>query len=117
MLKLHLPTISQFAALMMLNISNAVFQLLVIPILIHYATPTKMGIYFIALSFGVLASILVNFGTSQTAVVELRRVNEHQEKLKINIETLAIEYIHFYWRSSLHYPYSLFSKMVFTILQ
>ncbi len=90
MLKLHLPTISQFAALMMLNISNAVFQLLVIPILIHYATPTKMGIYFIALSFGVLASILVNFGTSQTAVVELRRAKEYQEKLQISIETLAI---------------------------
>ena len=89
-MKLHLPTISQFAALMTLNLSNAVFQLLVIPILIHFATPAKMGIYFIALSFGVLASILVNFGTSQTAVVELRRAKEQKEKVQINIETLAI---------------------------
>ena len=75
---------------MTLNLSNAVFQLLVIPILIHFATPAKMGIYFIALSFGVLASILVNFGTSQTAVVELRRAKEQKEKVQINIETLAI---------------------------
>lgn len=89
-MKIHLPTISQFAALMTLNLSNAVFQLLVIPILIHFATPAKMGIYFIALSFGVLASILVNFGTSQTAVVELRRAKEQKEKVQINIETLAI---------------------------
>ncbi len=76
----------------MLNISNAVFQLLVIPILIHYATPIKLGIYFIALSFGVLASILVNFGTAQTAVVELRRANNENEKAIISAETLAIRF-------------------------
>ncbi len=92
MFKIHFPTISQFAALLMLNISNAVFQLLVIPILIHYATPIKLGVYFIALSFGVLASILVNFGTSQTAVVELRRANSENEKAVISTETLAIRF-------------------------
>jgi O-antigen/teichoic acid export membrane protein len=90
--KIHFPTISQFAALLMLNISNAVFQLLVIPILIHYATPIKLGVYFIALSFGVLASILVNFGTAQTAVVELRRANSENEKAVISTETLAIRF-------------------------
>jgi len=90
--KIHFPTISQFAALLMLNISNAVFQLLVIPILIHYATPIKLGVYFIALSFGGLASILVNFGTSQTAVVELRRANNEHEKAIISIETLAVRF-------------------------
>lgn len=92
MFKIHFPTISQFAALLMLNVSNAVFQLLVIPILIHYATPIKLGVYFIALSFGVLASILVNFGTSQTAVVELRRANSENEKAIISAETLAIRF-------------------------
>lgn len=76
----------------MLNISNAVFQLLVIPILIHYATPIKLGVYFIALSFGVLASILVNFGSSQTAVVEIRRANNENEKAIISAETLAIRF-------------------------
>ena len=76
----------------MLNISNAVFQLLVIPILIHYATPIKLGVYFIALSYGVLASILVNFGSSQTAVVELRRANNENKKAIINAETLAIRF-------------------------
>jgi O-antigen/teichoic acid export membrane protein len=90
--KIHFPTISQFAALLMLNISNAVFQLLVIPILIHYATPIKLGIYFIALSYGVLASILVNFGSSQTAVVEIRRANNENEKAIISTETLAIRF-------------------------
>jgi O-antigen/teichoic acid export membrane protein len=90
--KIHFPTISQFAALLMLNISNAVFQLLVIPVLIHYATPIKLGIYFIALSFGVLASILVNFGSSQTAVVELQRVSTDNEKAIISAETLAVRF-------------------------
>jgi O-antigen/teichoic acid export membrane protein len=90
--KIHFPTISQFAALLMLNISNAVFQLLVIPILIHYATPIKLGVYFIALSFGVLASILVNFGSSQTAVVELQRASTDNEKNMISAETLAVRF-------------------------
>jgi len=90
--KIHFPTISQFAALLMLNVSNAVFQLLVIPILIHYATPIKLGVYFIALSFGVLASILVNFGSSQTAVVELQRVSSDNEKAIISAETLAVRF-------------------------
>lgn len=76
----------------MLNVSNAVFQLLVIPILIHYATPIKLGVYFIALSFGVLASILVNFGSAQTAVVELRRANNEHEKAIICAETLAVRF-------------------------
>jgi O-antigen/teichoic acid export membrane protein len=76
----------------MLNISNAVFQLLVIPILIHYATPIKLGVYFIALSFGVLASILVNFGSSQTAVVELQRASTDNEKNIISAETLAVRF-------------------------
>ncbi|NQW78776.1 MAG: hypothetical protein HQ449_05625 [Chitinophagaceae bacterium] len=92
MFKIHFPTISQFAALLMLNISNAVFQLLVIPILIHYATPIKLGVYFIALSFGVLASILVNFGSSQTAVVELQRASTDNEKNIISAETLAVRF-------------------------
>jgi O-antigen/teichoic acid export membrane protein len=90
--KIHFPTISQFAALLMLNISNAVFQLLVIPILIHYATPIKLGVYFIALSFGVLASILVNFGSSQTSVVELQRASTDNEKNIISAETLAVRF-------------------------
>ena len=92
MFKIHFPTISQFAALLMLNISNAVFQLLVIPILIHYATPIKLGVYFIALSFGVLASILVNFGSSQTSVVELQRASTDNEKNMISAETLAVRF-------------------------
>jgi O-antigen/teichoic acid export membrane protein len=90
--KIHFPTISQFAALLMLNITNAVFQLLVIPILIHYTTPNKLGVYFIALSFGVLASILVNFGSSQTAVVELQRASTDNEKAMISAETLAVRF-------------------------
>ena len=76
----------------MLNITNAVFQLLVIPILIHYTTPNKLGVYFIALSFGVLASILVNFGSSQTAVVELQRASTDNEKAMISAETLAVRF-------------------------
>ena len=92
-MKLHIPTISQFASLLVLNISNAVFQLLLIPILIHNTATEKLGSYFLALSFSVLASILVNFGTSQTAVVEIRKANSEKEKQIILAETLALRFV------------------------
>lgn len=95
MYKIHFPTISQFASLLLLNVVNAVFQLLVIPILLHYATTDKVGLYFVALSYGVLASIFVNFGTSQTSVVECRRAENKEQKIKIGIESLAIRWYPF----------------------
>ena len=79
-MKLHLPTINQFASLLVLNITNAIFQLLVIPILIHNTATEKLGGYFLALSFSVLASIFVNFGTSQTAVVEIRNATTETQR-------------------------------------
>ena len=79
-MKLHLPTINQFASLLVLNISNAIFQLLLIPILIHNSANEKLGSYFLALSFSVLASIFVNFGTSQTAVVDIKKAKNEKEK-------------------------------------
>ena len=89
-MKFHLPTINQFATLLFLNITNAVFQLLVIPILIHNTAADQLGTYFIALSFSVLASIFVNFGTSQTAVVEIRKTNSPEAQKVILNETLAL---------------------------
>jgi len=91
-MKLHLPTINQFASLLVLNITNAIFQLLVIPILIHNTATEKLGGYFLALSFSVLASIFVNFGTSQTAVVEIRNATTETQRQTILAETLAIRF-------------------------
>ena len=92
-MKLHLPTINQFASLLVLNITNAIFQLLVIPILIHNTATEKLGGYFLALSFSVLASIFVNFGTSQTAVVAIRNATTEQERQTILAETLSLRFI------------------------
>lgn len=72
-MKFNFPAIGQFTALLILNITNALFQLAVIPLLIHNTNNNLVGIYFLVLSFGVLASIFINFGTSQTAVVEIRQ--------------------------------------------
>jgi len=78
-LKFNFPAIGQFTALLILNITNALFQLAVIPLLIHNTSNNVMGNYFLVLSFGVLASIFINFGTGQTAVVEIRHANEHKK--------------------------------------
>jgi O-antigen/teichoic acid export membrane protein len=78
-LKFNFPAIGQFTALLILNITNALFQLAVIPLLIHNTDNNLVGTYFLVLSFGVLASIFINFGTSQTAVVEIRKANDQQQ--------------------------------------
>lgn len=91
-MKLHLPTISQFAALILLNITNAVTQLLLISMLIQHGENEKLGKYFIVVSFSVLASILVNFGTSQTAVIEIRKAKSNTELEHILSNTLALRF-------------------------
>ena len=78
-MKFNFPAIGQFTALLILNITNALFQLAVIPLLIHNTDNNLVGTYFLVLSFGVLASIFINFGTSQTAVVEIRKANNQQQ--------------------------------------
>jgi O-antigen/teichoic acid export membrane protein len=75
-LKFNIPAIGQFTALLILNISNALFQLAVIPLLIHNTNNNYVGTYFLVLSFGVLASIFINFGTGQTAVIDVRQAND-----------------------------------------
>lgn len=90
-MKYTIPVIGQFTALLILNITNALFQLMVIPLLIHHASTALVGTYFLVLSFGVLASILVNFGTVQTGVVEMRQAQATPSKyvnIAANIFTL-----------------------------
>jgi len=79
-LKFNIPAIGQFTALLILNITNALFQLAVIPLLIHNTSTALVGTYFLVLSFGVLASIFINFGTGQTAVVEIRQAHDNKAR-------------------------------------
>lgn len=76
--------------MLVLNVSNALFQLLLIPILINHSAAENMGAYFIALSYSVLASIFINFGTSQTSVIELRKAESEEDKTRILAETAAL---------------------------
>jgi O-antigen/teichoic acid export membrane protein len=85
-----LPTISQFATLLIFNITNAIFQLVLIPILVHHSDPNKLGAYFLALSFSVLLAIFVNFGTGQTALVEIRQANDTSKYPRIIQETMLL---------------------------
>jgi len=94
-MRFHLPTISSFVSMLVLNVSNALFQLFLIPILINHTTAENMGAYFIALSYSVLASTFVNFGTSQTAVVELRKAATEEEKTRILADTSSLRLIPF----------------------
>jgi len=92
-LKFNFPAIGQFTAILILNITNALFQLAVIPLLIHNTDNNLVGTYFLALSFGVLASIFINFGTSQTAVVEIRKANDNQQYAQIAINIFSLRFL------------------------
>ena len=92
-MKLHFPTINQFVSLLLFSITNAVFQLMVIPILVHHINAEKLGVYFLALSFGSLLAILVNYGTMQTGVVEIKKAATEDKKNKVIAETLAVRLI------------------------
>ena len=92
-MKLHLPTINQFMSLLIFSITNAVFQLIVIPILVHHINAEKLGSYFLALSFGSLIAILVNYGTMQTSMVEIRKALTMNEKIKVIADTIAVRFV------------------------
>jgi hypothetical protein len=44
-MRFHLPTVSSFVSILVLNISNALFQLLLLPILINHSSAENMGAY------------------------------------------------------------------------
>ncbi len=91
-MKLNIPAIGQFTALLILNITNALFQLMVIPLLVHNTSTTLVGTYFLVLSFGVLASIFINFGTGQTAVVEIRQAQNKEQYPTIAAQVLSLRF-------------------------
>ena len=91
-MKLNIPAIGQFTALLILNITNALFQLMVIPLLVHNTSTNLLGTYFLVLSFGVLASIFINFGTGQTAVVEIRQVQSKDQYPTIAAQVLSLRF-------------------------
>ena len=92
-MKLHFPTINQFVSLLIFSITNAVFQLMVIPILVHHINAEKLGVYFLALSFGSLIAIFVNYGTMQTSMVEIKKAVTMEDKKQIIANTMAIRFI------------------------
>lgn len=92
-MKLHFPTINQFVSLLIFSVTNAVFQLMVIPILVHHINAEKLGVYFLALSFGSLLAILVNYGTMQTGVVDIKKAETEDKKNKVIAEILSLRLI------------------------
>ena len=92
-MKLHFHTINQFVSLLIFSITNAVFQLMVIPILVHHINAENLGVYFLALSFGSLIAIFVNYGTMQTSMVEIKKAVTLEDKKKIIANTLAMRFI------------------------
>ena len=94
-MRVHKPTLNQFAFLLALNVTNTAFQLLVILLLVQFADTEKLGAYFIALSFSVLLSILVNFGTTQTGLISLKKAEGENERKKISAEILGLRTLPF----------------------
>lgn len=94
----------------MLNITNAITQLLLISVLIQNGENDKLGKYFIVVSFSVLASIFVNFGTAQTSVIEIRKSKTNEELKVVLSQTLALRFFPFILSLFLILALSVISK-------
>lgn len=92
-MKFHFPTINQFVSLLIFSITNAAFQLMVIPILVYHINAEKLGVYFLALSFGSLIAIFVNYGTMQTSMVEIKKAITLEDKKRVIANTMAVRFI------------------------
>jgi O-antigen/teichoic acid export membrane protein len=67
----------------LLQLTNLVSQLLMLPILINHAEAVAIGAYFLVLSFSSLAGIFVNFGTNQATIIQLQRANMDGDKNRV----------------------------------
>ena len=94
-MKIHLPTLNQFAFILALNVTNTIFQLATILILVQHADAEKLGAYFIALSFSVLLSIFINFGTAQTALIAFKKADSSLEQKTIAANILGLRSLPF----------------------
>jgi len=60
---------------------------------VHHINAEKLGVYFLALSFGSLLAILVNYGTMQTGVVDIKKAETEDKKNKVIAEILSLRLI------------------------
>lgn len=77
LLKSNLPFLSNFLNLGFIQVSNAVIQILLFPLIIHVVGLGKFGIVMVANSLASLAGLIVNYGTGLSGIkdVTLHKAN------------------------------------------
>ena len=68
----------------LMQLTNLISQLLILPILINHAEAIAVGAYFLVLSFSSLAGIFVNFGTNQATIIELQRASMDGDRNRLS---------------------------------
>lgn len=76
-----LPLFSNFINLGFIQVSNAVIQILLFPLIIHIVGLEKFGIVMVANSFATLAALVINYGTSVSGVKDVSLHKEHALEL------------------------------------
>lgn len=71
LLKSGLPLISNFLNLGFIQVSNAVIQILLFPLIIHITGLEKFGLVMVANSVASLAGLAVNYGTSLSGIKDV----------------------------------------------
>ncbi len=86
----RIPFISNFTHLSMIQVSNAIIQLLLFPIIIRVIGMEAFGTVSVALAYATIMGILVNYGTSLSGVKEMATTSNSQQRSVVYTETIAL---------------------------
>ncbi len=77
----NLPFLSNFINLGFIQVSNAVIQVLLFPIIFHIIGIKEFGYVGVANSYAGLVSLLINYGTNQSGIKDIAINKLHKNKL------------------------------------
>lgn len=89
----RIPIISNFTHLSMIQVSNAIMQLLLFPIIIRVVGMEAFGKVSVAFAYASTMGILVNYGTSLSTIKDIASATNHHQRSFVYTETLLLRIV------------------------
>lgn len=89
----RIPIISNFTHLSMIQVSNAIMQLLLFPIIIRVVGMEAFGKVSVAFAYASTMGILVNYGTSLSTIKDIASATNHHQRSVVYTETLLLRIV------------------------
>lgn len=89
----RIPIINNFTHLSMIQVSNAIMQLLLFPIIIRVVGMEAFGKVSVAFAYATTMGILVNYGTSLSGIKDTASASNAQQRSVVYSEILLLRFI------------------------